>query len=115
MAIITWTVFFTGGSTKIVLDLLHKWWPKDKIYRGSEEEEASSAEASFDFEYGDFLEEEEGNRAVLEGFLIKGQTMDQIDPYGERYIDQGDVRTLYFRPCRFKSFGYFFIAFLIPF
>jgi len=98
MAIISSTVIFTGGTTKMVLDLLNKWFPKDKIYRNPEDlDENSSFEEdhSVDFGYDDYLEEPD-HKVVLEGFLIKNQTMEHVDPFGERFLEEADVIFLSF-------------------
>jgi len=58
--LIAFTVFFTGGTTKFVLDALDNFFPKDKVYRDpndiDESEDEAADDKSVDFEYSDFID-----------------------------------------------------------
>lgn len=91
-AIISFTVFFTGGTMKIVLDLLNKLFPKDKIFINPDEldNDSSDEDVSVDFQHEEYLEELE-KHPVFNRFLIKNQAIDLVDPFGERFLEDADV------------------------
>ncbi len=94
MAIISVTVFFTGSTTKMVLDGLHSWFPQDKVFWDPSEVELDNSvmdeDASQDFDYMDHSEKEENS--FLKSFLIKKMNLDNYDPLGERFLPDEDVR-----------------------
>lgn len=102
ITLITFTVFFTGGTTKWMLDFLHYSFPKDKIYRDPDDVEDSDAEddgKSVDFEYADYIDGydtksqgaisrfEQFDQNVLQAFLRKERPIDDYDPLGKRFTE----------------------------
>ena len=103
IALIAFTVFFSGGTAKVVLDFLDKRFPKDKIYRDPEDLAESSDEddaKSVDFEYGDFIDGNEEksigaisrfekfDEDILQKFLRKKKKGEDIDPLGEKFLEE---------------------------
>jgi hypothetical protein len=104
ICLIAFTVFFSGGTAKVVLDFLDKRYPEDKVYRDPEDEEVSSDdEKSVDFEYGDFIDGNEEksigvmsrfekfDEDVLQRLLRKKKTDIDIDPLGEKFLQEIDL------------------------
>lgn len=101
IALIAFTVLVSGGASKVVLDLLDKHFPKDKIYRDPEDlENSSDDEKSVDFEYGDFIDGNEEKSVgaisrfekfdedILQHFLRKKKKGEDLDPLGEKFLEE---------------------------
>jgi hypothetical protein len=104
ICLIAFTVFFSGGTAKVVLDFLDTRYPEDKVYRDPEDLELSSDdEKSVDFEYGDFIDGNEEksigmmsrfekfDEDVLQRFLRKKKTDIDVDPLGEKFLQEIDL------------------------
>lgn len=48
IALISFTVFVMGGTTKWVLDFIDKRWPNQKVYRSPDDEESEISDGEDD-------------------------------------------------------------------